>query len=331
MESSNDDLLAHLKAAVDNDPTCLDARERLLQEFLADPLRHDDPLRIEQIRWFVLHHPRHYICCTPFVEIYPEKAPDAYEELKTMWLRLITESPVDVQLVRGAAAFVAAESTDEGKWLIQSALVRLPDAAALWFDLGRISQDPGERLVAFEKARIFGEQNSNLLVWIAMAAFQAGEFEKARGIADELMALVDEARACFGGKLDWPERGDQLWRRARADSESDAKARTLTDAMGQHAYRKHWAHTVLGLLACRDDDVDRAIFHLGESADVRSDCRLSSYGPSVDLLQQVCARGRWEDALNYVRAWKDTWDHRHLNEWLSSVEERRIPGIAKGE
>ena len=330
MDNPTADHIAQLKAEIDKDPMSEEARVRLLQEFLGEPLRYDDPLRIEQIRWLLQHRPRHPVCATPFVAVDPESAPVAYAELKAMWLRHVAEAPTDVKLVRGAAAFIAKESTDEGKALIRSALTRLPDAAALWFDLGRISRDPGERLAAYEKAREFGEQNSNLLVWIAETAFEAGEFAKAQRAADELIALVDEARARYGDKLDWTERGRDIWLRAREVSACSDEASEIVDAIAQHGYRKHWAHTVLGLLACRDEDVDRAIFHLRESANLRPDYRLSSYGPSGDLLRQVCIRGRWEDALIYVGAWENTWDDERLEQWTGAVMERRVPGIAEG-
>jgi hypothetical protein len=61
------------------------------------------------------------------------------------------------------------------------------------------------------------------------------------------------------------------------------------DAHSQHSYRKHWAQTVLGLLACRNGDVDRAVSHLRESAKVRPEYRLSSYGPPW-ILCVKCAR-----------------------------------------
>jgi hypothetical protein len=66
-----------------------------------------------------------------------------------------------------------------------------------------------------------------------------------------------------------------------------SSAAELTDAIAQHAYRKHWGHSVLGLLACRCDELDTAVSHLIASADVRPDYRLSSYGPSLDLLREI--------------------------------------------
>ena len=259
------------------------------------------------------------------MRVNPETAPEAYGKLKARWLALVADAPEDLQLVRGAAAFVAAESLEEGKRLLKAAIAHKPDDAALWLDLARMSQDPGDRLGAFEKARDAGETLPNLLVSIATTSFRAGDYVKAERAAGELMQLVDEARARFGDKLDWPERGAEFWRRARSVSADDEAASEFVDAHSQHSYRKHWAQTVMGLLACRNGDVDRAVSHLRESANVRPEYRLSSYGPSLDLVREVCARGRWDEGLKYLRAWEQAWDHPRLREWIAAVEERRVP------
>jgi hypothetical protein len=323
MPASDD--FARLESEVEKNQTSEAAREKLLEALSADPERFDDPRRFELIEWFLEHNPRNSLCTTPFMRVNPETAPEAYGKLKARWLALVADAPADLQLARGAAAFVAAESLDEGKRLLKAAIAHKPDDAKLWLDLGRMSQDPGERLAAFEKARDAGETLPNLLVWIAKTSFEAGQYEKSQLAAGELMQLVDEARAHFGDKLDWPERGAEFWKRARSVAADDEAASELVDAHSQHSYRKHWAHTVLGLLACRNDDVDRAVSHLRASADVRPEYRLSSYGPSLDLVREVCARGRWDEGLKYLRVWEDAWDDPRLREWIAAVEEHRIP------
>lgn len=319
------DDFAHLESEVLRNPTSELARENLLGALSADPERFADPRRFELIEWFLEHNPRNSVCTTPFMRVDPETAPGAYRKLKARWLALVAEAPADPELVRGAAAFVAAESLDEGKRLLKSAIAQKPEDPDLWLDLGRMSQDPGERLAAFEKARDAGETLPNLLVWIATTSFEAGDYEKAERAATELMELVVEARARYGDKLDWPERGGEFWIRARVASSDDEAAGELVDAISQHAYRKHWAQTVLGLLACRSDDLERAVAHLRASADVRPEYRLSSYGPSLDLVREVCARGRWDEGLKYLRAWEDDWDDPRLREWIAAVEGRRLP------
>ena len=117
MPTSDD--FARLESEVEKNPTSEAARENLLDALSADPERFDDPRRFELIEWFLEHNPRHSICSTPFMRVNPESAPDAYAKLKARWLALVADAPADPQLVRGAAAFVAAESLDEGKRLLQ--------------------------------------------------------------------------------------------------------------------------------------------------------------------------------------------------------------------
>lgn len=76
---------------------------------------------------------------------------------------------------------------------------------------------------------------------------------------------------------------------------------------------------------CRNEDLDRAVSDLRVSADVRPDYRLCSYDPSLDLVREVCAGGRREDGLDYLRVWKETWDDPRLGQWIAAVKDRRLP------
>ena len=81
----------------------------------------------------------------------------------------------------------------------------------------------------------------------------------------------------------------------------------------------------VGLRACRNEDLDRAVAYLRASAEGRPEYRLSSFGPSLDLLLEECAGGRWEDGLDYLRTWEMAWDGPRLGQWVTAVEERRLP------
>ena len=216
------------------------------------------------------------------MRINPEAAPEAYRELKARWFALVSETPADPQIVRGAADFIAIESLDEARQLLRAAIERAPTDAQLWLDLGRMSEDPHERRSAFERAREAGENLPNLLVWIATTSIKAGEHRKAEKAAGELMQMVDDARAKFGAKLDLAEGGRALWKRAREICPSDEAANELTDAIAQHAYREHWGHTVLGLLACHEGNLDGAVVHLHASANVRLAIYCANFALVVD-------------------------------------------------
>ena len=326
MNRDTADEVARLGVALAQDPTSEELRERLLEVLSVDTDAYNHPRRFDLIGWFVKNNPRHSVCSTPFAHVDARAAPAAYRDLKNDWLAEVTRTPDDPQLARGAALFFAAESPDEAEGLLRAAIERRPNDPELWLALGRVARDPAERLAAFEHARAAGETLPNLLVWIALNAFRAGQDAKADAASHELMELVDEARAQFGDRLDWPEEGRAFWRRARETTSSDEEARELTDAIAQHAYRKHWGHTVLGLLAARRGDLDAAVTHLLGSANIRPDYRLSSYGPSLDLVREICTRGRWEDGLEYLHRWEKIWNDPRVGEWIAALNERRLPG-----
>jgi tetratricopeptide (TPR) repeat protein len=320
-----DDDITRLEIAVRKNPSAEEPRAHLIEALSVAEGRENDPRRFELIKWFLQHNPRHSIWRTPYVHVDQNVAPNVYSDLKAQWLTLVNYAPSDPDLIRGAAAFIAHEHCEEAAQILRAGIAKVPHDPELWLDLGRASQDLAERLSAFERARDLGETLPNLLVWIAMSAIEANQPIKAERAAHELMSLVDEARARFGDKLDWSERGGALWRRARDNSRTDDEAGALTDAISQHAYRKHWAHTVLGLLACRRDDLPKAIGHLRASAAIRPDYRLSAYGPALELLREVCRRGRWEEGLEYLEAWKRIWDDQRVDEWIAALDDRRLP------
>ena len=91
------------------------------------------------------------------------------------------------------------------------------------------------------------------------------------------------------------------------------------------AYRKHWAHTTLGVVAARNGDVANATQHLRESASVGSDFRLSSYGPSFLLARELCALGEWDAAAAYLQACAAFWNPEPLRGWVRQLRERKMP------
>jgi tetratricopeptide (TPR) repeat protein len=145
----------------------------------------------------------------------------------------------------------------------------------------------------------------NLLVWIARTAAAAADYMTAESTALELLASVERMRAKYGDRLDWSLCGEALWARALNESANRAAASALVSAISESAYRRHWGHTVLGLVADARGDIEEATRHLHESARAYPDYRLSAYGPSIDLGRALCVRERWSDAKTYFERWQE--------------------------
>ena len=146
-------------------------------------------------------------------------------------------------------------------------------------------------------------------------------------VGDDLVRLADEARVAHGDRLDWEERGRDLWAKARALLPDDAEARALTDAISDYANRHHWGHTFLGVVAARRGDLELALDHLHLAGAVMGDFRLSSYGPSFRLARELAARGQWSAVAGYLRSCQRFWNPAPMAAWIQDVEQKRLPDL----
>ena len=109
------------------------------------------------------------------------------------------------------------------------------------------------------------------------------------------------------------------------DQDLSVTPRALTSAITDHAHRKHWAHTTLGVIAARRGNVAEARAHLRESAAVVGDHRLSSYGPSFLLARELCTLGEWNAVADYLEACAAFWNPEPLRGWVQQLREREMP------
>jgi len=305
------------------DPESEELRQEILYECLA--VADGEPRRIHHALEYIRRFPRTAVARAPFVHVDQATFPEAFARIEQEWSRLRAEQPSDPELAQGHAALVAPCDRARAVGILDEALKQNPDASGLWLELGRICPDPTRSLSALQRARALGASQPNLLTWLARAAIEAVDVVAAEQAANELLAQVAEARSIYGDQLDWPERGRDLWTRARSTSNSEATAQTLVGAINDHAYRKHWAHTTLGVVAARNGDAAKAIQHLRESASVGGDFRLSSYGPSLLLARELCALGEWDAAADYLEACAAFWNPEPLRGWVQQLRDPQMP------
>lgn len=281
--------------------------------------------RYEHILWYVRHHPTRSFARCPFAHVDRRASPEAYAAVEELWRQHVEANPDDVHLVLGLALFVAHEQRERALTLVRRFVQNHPDEVEAWIDLGRMETDANERLAAFQEARSRGSEAPNLVVWIARTAVDANDLRSAETAATHLLQLASAARQLYGERLEWPERGQALYERARAASSTKEQARALVDAISDYSFHAHWAHTVLGVVSLRSGKVDDAVDHLRASAAVRGDYRLSSYGPSFRLADELCSHGRWEEVAEYLEACTSFWDADVLQKLRDEVAGHRHP------
>jgi hypothetical protein len=337
-------ILERLEAQLAENPDDSYSRSMILDEYLGSLELHCHPRRIEHILALIRSDPHDAACFSPLVAVSPEHAPEAYSLVEAEWNRQLEGAPDDPKIVRGVALFVFAGDPERAKRLLVSASEKYPDNARVWLDLARMTKGGAARIPYLQQARRLGGLAH--IAWIGEAAVEAGNWELAESISADLFADVAKARATYGDKLDWTERGTDLWERAckatgvsaEGDDEDEhddddddnetggtAAASALVRAISKHADQKHWAHTVAGHVALERGDIAAAIEHLFASSQVVGGPRLGSYGPSPSLAEALCKLGKWNEVEQYWVACSSFWEDDRLTAWLAAVRRHELP------
>jgi hypothetical protein len=91
----------------------------------------------------------------------------------------------------------------------------------------------------------------------------------------------------------------------------------------------HLGHTVLGLLALREGDVDLAADELRKSGDTPGSPQLNTFGPTMQLAKELLQAGHIAPVLSYLKQCRGFWrmGSTWLDLWESEVSSGHIPNF----
>jgi hypothetical protein len=87
----------------------------------------------------------------------------------------------------------------------------------------------------------------------------------------------------------------------------------------------HYGHTVLGLLALRNGEVQLAVTELRESGNTLGSPQLGSFGPTMRLAKELLEHGRSQDVLEFLLQCQSFW--KSGGRWLSIWEKKITRGV----
>ena len=304
------DLTAEQAAALERqmaaNPQELSARAQLLGYYFRN--RRIDPARkAGHVLWFIRNAPEAGVLEGPEGEIMPVFNPEGYAEAKEAWLRNIEEQPRNSVLLRHAARFFTLSDTELSADLLERAASVEP-AEAYWArELGHIhwrqarnprgGTDPAEAaqaLANFERAHELsdGPERDSLLSYLGMAAFVAGDIEKARAYAESMLDAVPDG-----------------WNRGN---------------------RIHYGNVVLGRIALADGDLPEAGARLIAAGETPGSPQLNSFGPDMALAKALFERGETLTVIRYLELCGNFWamDRGRLQNWIALIRAGRTPDFS---
>ena len=129
---------------------------------------------------------------------------------------------------------------------------------------------------------------------IAKAAFEAGDMRKAKAYASESLELASQFK------------GD-----------------------GMYGTAVHQGNLILGRLALKEGDTEKAKAYLIKAGQTPGGGTLSLFGPNMALAKELLERGEKDAVLEYLELCKKFWDtgggRQKLSGWMKTIKVGGIP------
>ena len=124
---------------------------------------------------------------------------------------------------------------------------------------------------------------------VAKAAFTAGELEKARKYASELLDLAIEQR------------------------------------IGNYGHAVYHGNMILGRVALAEGKVEEAETYLLRAGKTPGSPVLSSFGPKMQLALELLQQGRKKAVIEYLKLCGTFWKKNKTDAWIAEIEKDLIP------
>ncbi len=264
-----------------------------------------------QIYWMIQHHPESVVMGQGYALILRRQDPDAFGTGEALWLAQVSKQPASTTILGNAAEYCLLSDVPTAERLLKQAAVADPKSPQWPDKLGELYQlqvrlqapeavrRPWAQKALAEYETAMARDGAQASVngdfeKTAVAAYDAGEYDKARRYATDL--LTDG-----GSPGDYDPGGDV-----------------------------HHADMVLGLLALRDNDLPLAVQYLQAMGRVAGSPSLDAFGPNMRLAQALLERGDRQSVLDYfaecARFWKD--DNGQLKAWTAQVQQGKAPDFS---
>lgn len=232
--------------------------------------------------------------------------PDGYAKAHVLWQRNIATHKDNPRVLANAARFYLRTDKALVESLLQQAQILEPTNPEWSRELANHYQRNIHRATGKEK--------------IEVAAKSLEQFELAEKQYDDLMStywlLADLAAVSFEAE-DF-EKAEQYSSQLLRMSKLPKFKRRTGNAV-------HHGNLVLGRLALKAGNKDKAKSHLLAAGGTTGSPQLNSFGPNMTLAKELLEQGEKDIVLEYFRLCSKFWQREELDEWAKVVEEGGKP------
>lgn len=260
--------------------------------------------RVKHILWVLENVPECGLGTTPYLRIAKTDHPEDYERAKEILLRQCK---------------IFSKSKD----------------AKVLMDLGSVFryEEPDITIRLLREAHAISDKakKAHVAFWLSTALHQLGQQNDDLNSLREAVEFMQEYVAAQEPDRKFDTR---FWLAKLAfDSEQFDLARDVSTEMlsekPEDNQAVHVAHTVLGSIAFREKNMASAAEHLRLAGRVGESPRLGSYGPMMELAQNLLATGERDAVIQYLNDCRKFWKmgKRKLPQWIRKIEAGENPEL----
>jgi len=300
-----------LEDRLEANPDDLASRTKLLGYYFRTQFKSSYARKVRQkhIMWIIENRPEAEIAGLPYASLNPILDGLAYHKAKKLWLKQVETQEKNTAILGNAANFFIIHDRDISESLLNKAQVLEPDNPEWSERLGELylldmhtAKSIRAKKNAAKKALKQFQHSLTLtvdethrfyrLADVAEAAFEAGETEKARTYATE---LLDKAAT---HRNDW-----------------------------NYGNAIHHGNLILGRIALKSGDLEKAKECLIKAGNTPGSPQLNSFGPNMTLAKELLEKGEREVVIKYFQLCANFWKggRDRLKNWTSTVKGGGIP------
>ncbi len=292
-----------LEAKLAENPSDVPARTQLLGYYFLKR-RDNGAAREGHILWLIENAPESPILKSPYASLNPHLEPEAYGKGKAAWQAHVAKQPKNLKILKHAAAYFNLHDRELAVEYLEKAAALDPDNPEWHEELGQnyllkmntnsMKEQTSAAQKAFEefqKAHDLSTPQGRELLYIELAksAYSAEKFDKAKEYAEKCLTVGDD---------DW-NAGNLI----------------------------HHGNLILGRIALRDGDIEKAKSRLLDAGRTKGSPQLDSFGPNMALAKELLEKNEREVVIQYFELCGKFWkmNRGKLQQWTEAVKANKTP------
>jgi hypothetical protein len=287
-----------LEAALRKEPEKVDERLVLIGYYGANGRTPADRANLRKhVLWMVERHPEHPATSEPGLRDLPDDA-EANAQILAFWRKHVEMRAADLAVLKNAEKFFFSKDPAEAERLIHRIAEKEPDNREWANELAQLY-------------RMFGIPGRTI----------SDPVQRALETYDRVLALIRNTTAREALAGDMADAAFKL-----GDFQGAAELARIHLRGKDHTATQR-ANTILGRIALRSGDLDRARRHLLDSSRPEAGKDVALAGPSMVLARELLEEGDDEAVLQYMDNCLSLWPRGEnvLQIWMDDVRNGRMP------